>query len=249
MTSFEIKFSKKFEVENLDFSKTLVIVPSYNEAMNIERAINNLLKIKNINFIIIDDCSTDNTEEILKNKNWNYIRNSKNLHLAKSFKVGIQYAIDNNYKYVIQFDGDGQHDSSAIPEMIYYASKGYDIVLASRYLNDSVNITTNKKLAHKILRAVFFIKTFKTISDPTCGLRLYNWQAMELLLKNKKLEPELSTIAYFIKKEKMKIKEISTIVYERDYGESTFKNKWKIFSYMNQQFWGTLFLPKRIKNE
>ncbi len=249
MSSFQIKFSKKFDVENLDFSKTLVIVPTYNEALNIEKAINNLLKIKDINFIIIDDCSTDNTEEILKEKKWNYIRNQKNLRLAKSFKVGIQYAINNGYKYVIQFDGDGQHDSSAILEMVYYANKGYDIVLTSRYLANNENITTNKKLAHKILNLAFFIKTFRTLSDPTCGLRLYNWQVMELMLKNKKLQPEPSAIAYFIKKEKMKIKEVPTIVYEREYGESTFKNKWKIFSYMNQQFWGILFSPKRIRNE
>lgn len=65
-TTYKNISRKIFSTSDLDYSKLLVIVPVYNEAKNIEKAINNLKKIKNINFLIIDDCSTDDSLKIIK---------------------------------------------------------------------------------------------------------------------------------------------------------------------------------------
>ncbi len=240
--------SHKTSFNELDFSKLLVIIPVYNEEGNIERAVENLKKIENINFLVIDDCSTDNSLEIIRRNKWNYISNNENLKLAEVFREGVRYAIDHGYQYVVQFDGDGQHESSSIPEMLMYANKGYDIVIGSRYLSkDSENIGISKKIAHKLLKLIFAIKTFQNISDPTCGLRLYNWQAMNLFVANDKLKPEPATIGYFIKKEKMKMKEVPTTIYAREGGESFFTNKRNILKYMMGQILHLIFLPRKVK--
>lgn len=63
------------------------------------------------------------------------------------------------------------------------------------------------------------------IHDPTCGLRMYNRRFMKYYVKYKKFEVEPSTIAYSIRKLKIKIKEVPTVVYERTAGESQFKHK------------------------
>lgn len=239
--------SRKAIINDLDYSKLLVIIPVYNEEKNIEKAINNLKKIGNVNFLIIDDCSTDNSLEIIRRNKWNYISNSENLKLSEVFREGVKYAVDHGYQYVVQFDGDGQHESSTIPEMLMYANKGYDIVIGSRYLSpDYKDIGISKKIAHKLLRFIFLCKTFQSISDPTCGLRLYNWQAMNLFLANDKLKPEPATIGYFIKKEKMKMKEIPTTIYVRENGHSYFANKKNVLKYMVGQILHLIFLPRKV---
>lgn len=88
--------------------------------------------------------------------------------------MGVDYAIKNNYKYVVQYDGDGQHNASDIKKLLFLANKGYDIVSTTRYYNDSNTLDNKKILAHKLLRTLFYIKTRERISDPTCGMRLYN---------------------------------------------------------------------------
>lgn len=240
--------TKKYE-GNIDISlnnvnivnQVLVIVPCFNEAGNIVKAINNLKKTINIDFLLVNDCSTDNTLEIIKKNKWNYISNEKNLGLSGSFRNGVKYAIDKGYRYVIQYDGDGQHNPEDIIEMIFYAQKGYDIIVTSRYFNNN-NLTKSKEIAHKFLKSLFYLKTHQKITDPTCGLRLYNWVVMEEFLNNPKMDVEPSSIAYITKSKKLKIKEISTQVFNREHGEGSFTKKSNVIKYMSKQTFRLLFL-------
>lgn len=220
----------------------LVIIPCYNEAKNIEQTVNDLLKFGKYHFLIIDDCSDDDTVNICQKNKWNYIRNEHNLGLSKSFRKGVQYAIDNKYKYVVQFDGDGQHNAEDIAKLFFFVKKGYDIITTSRYNSPNETLTANKKIAHRMLTNLFFLKTGQRITDPTCGMRMYNWNAMEVYVNNKKLEVEISSIAYMIKHHKMKSIEVPTYVYQRKYGESYLlsKNK-KIIAYMLKQIFKLIF--------
>lgn len=166
---------------NLDISlkkvsilkEVLVIIPCYNEEKNIEKCVKNLVNSIDIDFIIINDCSTDSTLEIIRKNKWKYINNEKNVGLSGSFREGVKYAMDKGYRFVIQYDGDGQHNPEDILEMIFFAQKGYDIVVSSRYYKNN-NLTNGKKTAHKLLKSLFYLKTRQKITDPTCGLRLYN---------------------------------------------------------------------------
>ncbi|MGL4951723.1 MAG: glycosyltransferase family 2 protein [Mycoplasma sp.] len=237
---------EKFDIEL--YSKTLVIVPCYNEEKNICKAIKNLLKIHNFNYLIVNDCSTDNTLNVLKENNFNYITNKENMGLSKTFREGVKWALLNNYKYVVQFDGDGQHNAADIIEMMNQASKGYDIVITSRYYSVH-DISKNKIYAHKILSWCFKIRTGELVTDPTCGLRLYNWIAMQEYVDNEKLQVEPSTIAYLVGKKKMKMKETGTTVFARENGESIFEKKAHIVRYMTKQIVFTLFTELLYKKE
>lgn len=222
-------------------SDVLVIIPAYNEAKNLEKAVKNLINETNLDFIIIDDCSTDDTSKIIEKHHWNHIINSKNLGLSKSFVEGIKFAQKNGYKYVVQYDGDGQHNPSDILKMIWYATKGYDIIVSSRYYSKN-ELTNAKKTAHKILNFLFKLKTHQKITDATCGLRLYNWLVMDEFLKNNKMEVEPAAIAYVTKKRNLKIKEVDTITFNREFGEGSFNKKSKIIKYMTKQIFKLIFL-------
>ncbi len=222
--------------------QVLVIIPAYNEAKNIEKTVHNLQKeLEDVNYLIVEDCSKDNTKAVIKKNKFNAIFNKTNLGLSGAFREGVKYAIENGYKYVIQYDGDGQHNPEEIPSMVFYAQKGYDIVVTSRYCNQSNALTYSKKTCHRWLRLLFTLSTHQKITDPTCGLRLYNWIVMDEFIKNKKMEVEPAGIAYITKKKKLKIKEIGTTVFKREYGESTFSKRSKAVKYMLKQTFRMLF--------
>ncbi|MGL4948437.1 MAG: glycosyltransferase family 2 protein [Mycoplasma sp.] len=223
------------------FDDVLVIIPCFNEEQNIKKTVESLLEVYPFNYLIVNDCSTDNTLKILEENKFNYISNPTNLKLSNTFREGVKWAVKKGYKYVVQFDGDGQHNAADIPEMISLAAKGYDIVITSRYYSNH-NIDKNKVYAHKLLRWCFKFRTGQIITDPTCGLRLYNWSVMEEYVSNKKLEVEPSTITYLIAKKKFKMKEIGTTVFVRENGESIFNNKSHIIRYMSKQLFYTLFI-------
>ncbi len=227
--------TKAIDFDHFDcIDELLVIIPCFNEAKNIEQTVEELLKQGKYHFLVIDDGSTDDIKSICEAHQWNYLSNDKNIGLGKSFRKGVQYAIEHDYKYVLEFDGDGQFSASDIAKLFFFAKKGYDIVTSSRFNADEPNAKFKKKLSDKILNTLFFIKTHNKITDPTCRMRLYNWSAMEAYIKHPSLEMEVSSIAYMIKRYKMKTIEVPTYVYNRQHKEDSMKKK-KPFGYTFKQ--------------
>ena len=108
----------------MNLKDTLIVIPAYNEELHIAKTIHNIINEinknklqKHIDLLVIDDCSTDQTKEILKTLNTNVISNLKHLGYASSLQVGYRYAINQNYDYVIQMDADGQHDTSNLTSL------------------------------------------------------------------------------------------------------------------------------------
>ena len=121
-------------------NKTLVVVFCY----NVEKNINNILKkIKKYtlnnkrDFLFIDDCSTDNTNKILKSKkikNAKIIKNKNNKGFGSNYKFSIKYSINKKYKKLIFLHGDNQYPSekvSLIDKKLEYS----DLCYGSRRLN------------------------------------------------------------------------------------------------------------------
>ena len=99
--------------------KTLVIIPAYNEEKIIESTIKNLKEnTKNVDYIVINDGSTDNTKKVCIENNINFIDLSVNLGIGGAVQTGYKYAKKHNYDIAIQFDGDNQHDPKYIDALI-----------------------------------------------------------------------------------------------------------------------------------
>ena len=96
---------------------TLVIIPAFNEEKNIVNVIERLTSTLNdVDYVIVNDGSIDNTSKICKEKAFNIIDLPVNLGLAGAFQTGMKYAHKHGYKYAVQFDGDGQHRPEYIPD-------------------------------------------------------------------------------------------------------------------------------------
>ena len=90
--------------------KTLIIIPAYNEEENIERVVNMLVtSYPQYDYVVVNDCSKDNTKYICEKNKYNLIDLPVNLGLAGAVQAGYKYAYYHNYDIAIQYDGDGQH--------------------------------------------------------------------------------------------------------------------------------------------
>lgn len=77
--------------------KVIIIIPAFNEADNIEKVVNNIIKNYNqYDYIIINDGSSDDTETICKNNGYNFISLPINLGIGGAVQTGYRYAKENN---------------------------------------------------------------------------------------------------------------------------------------------------------
>ena len=121
--------------------KVLLIIPAYNEEGNILNTVNSIREFSNeLDYVVINDGSTDNTLKILQENNINHVKLIHNLGIGEAVQTGYKYAYQNNYDIAIQFDGDGQHDVtyvSTICEPIIQNQA--DMCIGSRYLDDTTS--------------------------------------------------------------------------------------------------------------
>jgi glycosyltransferase involved in cell wall biosynthesis len=180
--------------------RILAIIPCYNEEKNLISTVENLRKITPVvDFIVVNDGSRDNTHSICIENNYPVIDMPFNLGLANAIQTGMRYAYSNGYEMAIQFDGDGQHVPSYIPEMIQLMQDtSADIVIGSRYIQKRSRGL--RGLGSSFLKISIKIVTGKTISDPTSGMRLYSKKMIEEFAKQMNYGPEPDTLTYLLNK-------------------------------------------------
>ena len=99
-------------------NKVLAVIPAFNEELNIEMVVKELtMCCPQIDYVVVNDGSTDRTVRICRDLGFNLIDLPVNLGLAGCFQTGMKYAYQKGYDYAIQFDGDGQHKPEFIASM------------------------------------------------------------------------------------------------------------------------------------
>lgn len=201
--------------------KVLVIVPAYNEQDNIVNTIEDIkANAKNVDYIVINDGSTDNTEKVLKEKKYNHINLIQNLGLFGAVQSGLKYASQNDYDIAIQFDGDGQHMAKYILDLVEQINKGYNIVIGSRFVHKK-RPWNARMIGSRIITFAIKLMTLETIKDPTSGMRAYDKGTIKEYANDMNNPPEPDTLVYMFYKKK-KILEVPVEMRERVFGETIF---------------------------
>lgn len=221
--------------------RVLIIVPAYNEALNIEKTIKDLQEnAREYDYVIINDCSKDNTKEICKKNGFNVISLPINYGLTSVVQIGMKYAKENGYDVVLQFDGDGQHDAKYIKKLVDEIERNNcDVVIGSRFVTEKKPASI-RMLGSNILSLAIRIVTGRAIKDPTSGMRAYDKKAIDEFVSNNSLTPEPDTLVYMMKKG-MKVKEIQVEMREREFGES-YLNAFKSMEYMLSMMFSIIFI-------
>jgi len=209
--------------------KILVIIPCYNEEKNIDKVVQNIVNYSSsnynfiIDYLIINDCSKDNTLEICKGKNYSYINLPINLGIGGGVQAGYLYAHERGYDIAIQHDGDGQHDPFYFGDVISPILSGQaDIVIGSRFLNKKGFQSTGlRRLGISFLSVLIYLCTGVKIHDVTSGYRAVNRKYIELFAFHYAQdypEPEAIMDAAL---HKARIMEVPVIMREREEGKSS----------------------------
>lgn len=220
--------------------KVLIVVPAYNEAQNIEKTIKDITTNTKYDYIIINDCSKDNTKAICEKNKFNTISLPVNYGLTSAIQLGMKYAYKNNYDIVIQFDGDGQHQAKYLKKLVNEIEKNKsNIAIGSRFVTQKKPFSM-RMLGSRLLSFAIRLTTFKKIKDPTSGMRAYDKKAILEFNRNASLTPEPDTIVYMLKK-KMKVTEIQVEMKEREFGES-YLNPIRSIKYMANMIFSILLI-------
>lgn len=215
-------------------NKKLIIIPAFNESENILNTVNDIKnKASDFDYIVINDCSKDDTLSILKNNNLNYINLPVNLGIGGAVQTGYKYALENGYDLAVQVDGDGQHDPqylSALSESLNREKA--DMVIGSRFIeNKGFQSTFMRRVGILYFTNLINILTGYRITDPTSGFRMVNRKVIELFASDYPRDyPEPESIVSLLKRN-LKIIEVPVEMKERQGGVSSIK-MWNSVYYM-----------------
>ncbi|MDO5141061.1 MAG: glycosyltransferase family 2 protein [Eubacteriales bacterium] len=228
------------EAVKTEKSDVLLIIPAYNEAGNIERVVDEIISgYPQFDYVVVTDGPTDGTDKICAYRNYNTVFLPENMGLKLCFHNGMKYAERMHYKYAVQFDGDGQHRPEYIGAMKKKADEGYDIVMGSRFLGRRNKMSLMRSLGSRLIKTAIRLRTGAEITDPTCGMRLYNKRMIKLFAGRTDLSPEPDTIARLIRGG-AKVAEVPVSVADRESGESYLKPD-RAIKYMYRMLKNILF--------
>lgn len=231
--------------------KVLVIIPAYNEELNIQNTITKLKKVSlkkhTLDYLIINDCSKDNTKKICEKEHYNVINLIENLGIGGAVQTGYKYAFAHNYDIAIQFDGDGQHDAKYLKELVNeIENNGVDVAIGSRFVDEKKPFTM-RMLGSRVISTAIKLTTWKKITDPTSGMRAFNKKAIDMFCSNASLTPEPDTVVFMIKRG-LKVKEVQVQMRDREFGES-YLNAFKSIKYMVNMMLSILFIRAFTRKE
>lgn len=212
--------------------KSVVIIPAYNEQDCILETVQEVRrKAPEFDCLVINDHSTDRTEEILEQNGIPHVTLPVNLGIGGAVQTGYRYAFFYGYDSAVQLDADGQHDPEYLSKMAETMKEtGSDMVIASRFIDKKgFQSTFTRRIGIRYFTWLIDKVTGIRITDPTSGLRLVNRKVMKLFVDSYPIdypEPETTTIAI---KKGMKVKEIPVIMRERQGGVSSINIKRSVY--------------------
>ena len=200
--------------------KVLVIIPAYNEDKNLKQVVEHFRQVcPQFDYVIVNDGSTDQTEQICKENHYHYISLPINLGLTGAMQAGMKYASQKGYDMALQFDADGQHRPEYIQPMVdCMAREKCNVVIASRFYGGKMPFRI-RTLGAKMITAAIWLTTGKYLSDPTSGMRLYDRHIIEQFVKDANNSPEPDTLSYLMRLG-ADIREIKVEMGERTEGKS-----------------------------
>lgn len=209
----------------------LVVIPTYNEAPNIQSLVEELLKVPSVDILVADDRSPDGTADIVNALHGQHgdrvglvsqdRKGGRGAAVLGGFRVGISRGM---YELFVEMDADHSHLPYELPTLLS-AAQGADVVIGSRYLPGGTIVGWSwqrrawSKMSNQLINAFLHLP----VTDYTNGFRVYSRQAVETLLATTLLERgyiSLSEWAEVLHSEGHTFANVPTTFINRRYGKS-----------------------------
>jgi len=215
--------------------KTIIIIPTYNEAENIEKLLKEIfgLNIPELEVIVVDDNSPDGTSEIVEKLKDIFpiylIKRRSKSGLGSAYIAGFKKALALNADYIFEMDADFSHDPKDLPKMLANTI-GCDLVIGSRKIKGGKIIGWNLKRKLMSNGAMFISRLLLKLKpkDVTAGFRCYKKEVLQkinldMVKSNGYAFQE--EMLYQTQKLGFKICEVPVAFIDRKFGKSKLSNK------------------------
>jgi len=223
----------------MEFDKLSIIIPAFNEEKTIHLILDKVKAVELINgikkeVIVINDCSTDNTEQAIEKYissnpelGIQYFRHEKNLGKGAALHTGIRKATG---EYFIVQDADLEYDPEEYNDLLKPVLKGFaDVVYGSRFMGHYPHrvLFFWHTVGNKFLTAFSNIITNLNLTDMEAGLKLFDTKMVQSLhLKEKRFGFEPEIVSKVARIPNIRIYEVGISYYGRTYQEGK-KINWK----------------------
>lgn len=168
--------------------ETLVIIPTYNERENLAPLVERISCLPvPVDLLIVDDNSPDGTGQVAdelarKHSFLHALHRPGKAGLGRAYCAGFLWALERNYQYILEMDGDFSHNPTDIPAFLEAAQKA-DLVLGSRYCNGIRVINWPLSRLMLSLTAAKYVKviTGMPFSDPTGGFKCFRRRTLQAI--------------------------------------------------------------------
>ncbi len=170
-------------------ARYLAVVPAYNEAETVGTVVNSIrVHAPQFDVLVVDDGSTDDTGQVAAAVGARVMRPAFNLGIGGAVQCGFVYALEHDYDYVVQVDGDGQHCADEIEKLLAVMRDDptLDMVCGSRFLTKEHGYPAPISRRTGIHLFAFLLSRIigQRVSDPTSGFRLYNRRGIALFARD-----------------------------------------------------------------
>ncbi|MDH4129761.1 MAG: glycosyltransferase family 2 protein [Spirochaetota bacterium] len=209
---------------NSTIKKVLIIVPAYNEELNIANVIDDIRSQDiNVDILVVNDSSKDRTSIVARERGVVTLDLPCNLGIGGAVQTGYIYAHEHNYDIAIQFDGDGQHKAEEIPCLLKaLENNNADMVIGSRFLqSEGFKSSFLRRIGIIYFSNLIYLILKQRITDTTSGFRAVNKRLIKLFVDYYPDDyPEPEVLVYLHRKN-VKIVEIPVTMKHREFGTSS----------------------------
>jgi glycosyltransferase involved in cell wall biosynthesis len=206
----------------------LAVVPAYNEALTVGGVVRSIRDhAPRFDVVVIDDGSTDATGEAAESAGARVIRHPFNLGIGGAVQSGFAYALENDYDYMVQVDGDGQHLPEEIPKLMAAMEEDprLDMVCGLRFLtNNGYPAPVSRRTGIHIFAFLLSRIMRRRVSDPTSGFRLFNRRGITLFARDYPHDyPEVEAVL-MVHFHRLQMREVPVRMLERGGGRSSIRS-------------------------
>lgn len=164
--------------------KLIIYLPTFNEAENIQKVLSSLPRqldrIDSIQYLVVDDGSTDNTAALARSCGAQVISHGRNRGVGAAFQSAVQYALENKADVLVGIDADGQFDSREIPDLIRPILDGEaQLVIGNRFSSGMPkNMPRIKYWGNQVVAKLISSISNQTFTDVSCGFRAFSREAL-----------------------------------------------------------------------
>ena len=217
-------------------SKTLVVLPTYNEVNNLEALINQIQSgFPGVHVYVVDDNSPDGTgklaDTIAERSPFVHVEHRPaKLGLGTAYRFAFTQPIIDSFDYIIQMDSDFSHEPEQIPNFVKELSGNSDFVIGSRYVpgGNIPNWSVGRKLLSRFGNLYIRFMMGVPIADCTSGYRGFTQKSLKSLNVLSVKGEGYIFIAAMAKaghNKKLKMKEIPITFNDRAAGKSKMSNR------------------------